>query len=961
MSERLDDVFDQFEDVFVARKEEIKDYLLKYKKDTFKKRDVIKIERIDVTDRLKTSGFRKNLSMWQNFYDNIILSSCIEVKGEEKRYDYKFYFTEEKLDSELLEEVENAINEANKLKQRRKYEEALDKVDTVEDTVAEKKDKYIDGQLRELRQDIINAQEKYHETLQEIENLESTVTKEREQQDFGEAISLVNEIIALTESVNDRKLKKKYKNLLEEIKRNQVFNEIEGLDESLNDARSSRNFKSAIEGCNKIIETARSGGLTEKEEKYNIILEEIKREQTQYEINELKQKAEDNRSTGRYHKAMENHKKIIEIAESNDLEETRGEALKVIKEIEEEINQVENEEEIHKKISSLKKQITEEEEMGNYELALESTTKIIGLAESIGDQEDVEKFFQFREEISKKIEEMQREREKRTILNQINDLESEVEQKKEIRDLEGIIDLSNEIIELGKKIQTDELIAQYQDIIEGTKREIEESRKREALINKILNLDETISKERREGNFEKALNMCSEILNLIESIDDEDLSEKYIQIQKDISQELEAKDKVIKKKAIEKQIKALEKEVEQKQNAEDSKGIIEISNKIVELTTEIGREDLAQKYQGLIEQTQRDLEEKREEKKAETVKDESLSKFRNEIDNRTQKKENEEQELFEQAKKFEDMVEIEEDILPLVEEFSTDELIGDISDDVDQVIEQLNSLLETHRVEVKEAVKSTSMLISESGESMTRDDELRVEQVEEEEESTFEVESGFQNPFDEMIEDAIISDLIPYNYEIRDVKLNKEKPKLLPVKTKLKEGLEMRWHLKNIPPEESIKINYNLRKRISRTIIFLLEDQLKILKTHSNLKDSKAEFEGLYNVNFPFSNSYERPLDGLVIEDIIPLYYINEIKKPSSYIPKKDKSMQGNLLKWNIGKLEPKTIDYRYKLLELYRFEELKALIYQLDKEGFSALKQENYDVSRGKYKEILKVLEGYI
>jgi len=35
------------------------------------------------------------------------------------------------------------------------------------------------------------------------------------------------------------------------------------------------------------------------------------------------------------------------------------------------------------------------------------------------------------------------------------------------------------------------------------------------------------------------------------------------------------------------------------------------------------------------------------------------------------------------------------------------------------------------------------------------------------------------------------------------------------------------------------------------------------------------ELEGLYEANLPFTNSYEGQLEGVIVEDIIPLYYLN--------------------------------------------------------------------------------------
>ena len=205
MSEKLDALFEKFKNVFVAREQEIKNYLLKYKKDDFKNRDVIDIRRRDASERLKTSGFRKNLSMWQNFYENIIVSSCIEIEGEQKRYDYKFYFTEEKIDSELLEQIDEIIKDINKLKARTKFEEALEKVDIIKNLVKEKEDEYFNEHLKIIRKEIKDAKNHYNESLEEIDNLKNEIKDFREREEFEKALEKNKKIIELAKSIRKRK------------------------------------------------------------------------------------------------------------------------------------------------------------------------------------------------------------------------------------------------------------------------------------------------------------------------------------------------------------------------------------------------------------------------------------------------------------------------------------------------------------------------------------------------------------------------------------------------------------------------------------------------------------------------------------------------------------------------------------------------------------------------------------
>jgi hypothetical protein len=140
----------------------------------------------------------------------------------------------------------------------------------------------------------------------------------------------------------------------------------------------------------------------------------------------------------------------------------------------------------------------------------------------------------------------------------------------------------------------------------------------------------------------------------------------------------------------------------------------------------------------------------------------------------------------------------------------------------------------------------------------------------------------------------------------------------------------------------------------------MLKEQLKIVKTHSNLGD--LETKGLYEVNLPFTNSYGTMLKGVVIEDIMPLHYVHFVKDPRDLLPDKStRSDTGELVKWNVGNLEEKTINYNYKLLELYKLQEIKIEVDTFDKMGADAINNGNILEALKRYNEIKNFLLNYI
>jgi len=338
-----------------------------------------------------------------------------------------------------------------------------------------------------------------------------------------------------------------------------------------------------------------------------------------------------------------------------------------------------------------------------------------------------------------------------------------------------------------------------------------------------------------------------------------------------------------------------------------------------------------------------------------------LEEIKEELEKANAKKQDEQLELLKQSKELENIIEVDQqNVLPLVEAFPVNEIIGNLSGDANEMLNQISNLLIEHRVNVKNDISNKALITSSTGDVLELEKNIEVQKLGDKDEiAKFNVQSGVVNPFDDAIESAIITDLIPYNFEIMEMQLNGEPVKTLPDKLLTKNGVEFRWELENIPPKEKVEINYDLRRRISRSIIFILEGKLQIIKTHSNLQN--LELEGFYEASLPFSNSYGTTIEGVIIEDIIPLYYLHFVKEPTHIIPTVTSNTEhGDLIKWNIGTMRCESLNYHYRLLELYRLEELKINIKDLTKNGISAINEGDLTEALQIYDNLINQLEEY-
>jgi len=169
---------------------------------------------------------------------------------------------------------------------------------------------------------------------------------------------------------------------------------------------------------------------------------------------------------------------------------------------------------------------------------------------------------------------------------------------------------------------------------------------------------------------------------------------------------------------------------------------------IIKIADLIKKRDIVLDYTQILEETKNELE---EERKAKKEKQEAL---------------------IEKAKELEEVIQTEENVLPLIEEFSVEDILSELSDDTNEMLNQISTLLNEHRVEVKQEIKNKALLTSASGEVLELDQNIEVKKNEMDEKvAEFNVQSSIVNPFDDAIEEAVLTDLIPYNFEITKIQL----------------------------------------------------------------------------------------------------------------------------------------------------------------------------------------------
>jgi hypothetical protein len=298
MVQQINRVFIKFKEVFAGRQEEIRNYIEKHFETDFKERIVEKIEKIDATDKIKTTGFRDNLSSWKDSDKNIIISNCLFVDGKQKRYDYKISFVKEKFHSEDIEKINATMVEVDKLREKIKLKIAVVKLDSATQLANDMNIPRYMKQLAKVKKEIIALEKEYNKKL---DDLVESIEIHRENNDVHAALNDCDMVFEISKSINWADLMEKYTQITERImneliadkeKREQANEKIITLEKQMNIFHEQQNQYDAIRICKEIIQFAKINEKIDNVEKFTSILKELEDEETILKANRKRLKKE---------------------------------------------------------------------------------------------------------------------------------------------------------------------------------------------------------------------------------------------------------------------------------------------------------------------------------------------------------------------------------------------------------------------------------------------------------------------------------------------------------------------------------------------------------------------------------------------------------------------------------------------------------------------------------------------
>ncbi len=177
--------------------------------------------------------------------------------------------------------------------------------------------------------------------------------------------------------------------------------------------------------------------------------------------------------------------------------------------------------------------------------------------------------------------------------------------------------------------------------------------------------------------------------------------------------------------------------------------------------------------------------------------------------------------------------------------------------------ELLQKILEDNKYQVPLSIKSRSQFKLPNGEIATveKENTLGIGETQRD----VKLFSVLENEYDEPITEVEIVDEIPYYFEMEDMGI--DNLEIEPTKEKKEKVLEVIWKIPEIKPKEKVEINYKLAKRINRTILEIVQNEvIAVLNVFENIEAKGLEFLA----HTEYINIHNRPLHELHIVDEIP-------------------------------------------------------------------------------------------
>lgn len=203
---------------------------------------------------------------------------------------------------------------------------------------------------------------------------------------------------------------------------------------------------------------------------------------------------------------------------------------------------------------------------------------------------------------------------------------------------------------------------------------------------------------------------------------------------------------------------------------------------------------------------------------------------------------------------------------------TTQKIKGDIGDR-----EELNKILENFLIENKPerqtTAKSTSSFRTEDGQERTIEAEKPIQ--ENPLDDGVVLASGFFNDFGVPVEDVEIADTIPYDFHVNDVKLSGVEMEQLS-RQKTPEGLEFKWKIERLQPGDRSKIEYELGKRMLRTILIRDDYDLTIMQTYEEIQ--REDSSVWIDTNYVFQEQTQVVENVKILDQIPGDYHLRESK-----------------------------------------------------------------------------------
>ncbi|TFF95619.1 MAG: hypothetical protein EU544_02375 [Promethearchaeota archaeon] len=417
-----------------------------------------------------------------------------------------------------------------------------------------------------------------------------------------------------------------------------------------------------------------------------------------------------------------------------------------------------------------------------------------------------------------------------------------------------------------------------------------------ALKNQIDKIDIALEKSNalvKQRAYEEAISLLDTTAQEIRAKELTDYKERIATKKAEIQK---AKDDYLEK--LEK-IKELEKKLEDLRRQKAWKSAKKIALELSEQAKKYNLVDDKKKYIQTIEELDREIE-KAEEKKQQKL-----------------------QSLYRSAKELEKLIPAEEEVLNQQEILKGQDINSMLSDEVETMVELISSILEEQRNKLEEEIRYKILIQQGNNEYLKKDEKVPInirkitKKIAEDtfhEQILYENNLTFSTPLEENIANYTLTVTVPYHFQVSDCECKLKDSTLLPEKTLLEKGLELKWELKDLSAQEKVSIQIDYNRRVCRHIILTDGEQIRIIRAYYDIASSQDKE---YN-NIQLSIHIPQGIQAkwLVLEDIIPPPYVPLIQRPSS-LESLDCSTSpiGKLLGWIFANVTDTFLKFDYSLL----------------------------------------------